>query len=82
MKLSEILTEAKNGGFLFKIAVKDASKIIANASGELSFASSIFQRKGVVNLQELESVIKNHSEHEMIIRLGKIDYCGIIEIDV
>lgn len=45
MKLSEILNEARTGSFIFKVAVKDASKVIANSNGELGFASTIFQKK-------------------------------------
>lgn len=47
MKKSEILTEARSGAFITKVAVKDASKVYANASGELTYNPTMFQKKYV-----------------------------------
>ncbi len=96
MKLSEILTEARKGVFIFKVAVNDSSKVVANSKGEMGFATTLFQKKYAnredgdeivkaankeTNVSELKRVIKRHSGIEMTIRLGSIDYSGIIEID-
>lgn len=96
MKLSEVLKEARTGAFIFNVSVKDARKVIANSTGELKFASTLFQKKYVskfegdevvqagskeTNITELKNVIKNHAGHEMNLRIGSINYSGIIEID-
>lgn len=95
MKLSEILTEARTDAILFKIAVKDASKVVANATGEMYFNTTLFQKSYIqrdssdeivefakqTNITKLKNCIKNHCDLIMIIRIGKLSYEGIIEID-
>jgi len=98
MKLSEILTETRNGALINKIAINDASKVVANSNGEMSFATTLFQKKYAyrnegdeiisslngtkeTNVTTLKNVIIRHSDLEMTIRIGKINYSGIIEID-
>ena len=96
MKLSEILTELRNGAIILDISVKDASKVIAKASGRLNYATTLFQKKHVdkmdndeivkcgnkqTNISEIIRIIKQNEGLEMIIRVGKINFTGIIEID-
>lgn len=96
MKLSEILAEARIGAFIFKVAVNDASKVVANSKGEMGFAITLFQKKYInrengdeivkagnkeTNVSELKRVIKRHPKIEMTVRIGSISYSGVIEID-
>ena len=98
MKLSEILTEARDGALINEVSVEDASKVIANASGKLTFNSTLFQRKYFpdngdelirsangskqTNITKLSEVIRNHEGLEMVVHIGRIFYEGLIEIDV
>jgi hypothetical protein len=97
MKLSEILTELRNGAIIFNISVKDSSKVIANSKGELNYATTLFQKKYVdkidndeiikcgtkqTNISEVIRIIKQNENIEMNIRVGKISFTGIIEIDI
>lgn len=97
MKLSEIITELRSGAIIFNISVKDASKVISNSKGQLNYATTLFQKKYVdkiendkivksgnkqTNISKVIRTIKQNEGIEMIIRIGKIDFTGIIEIDI
>lgn len=56
MKLSKILTEARNGALVSKISVNDSSKVVANSKGELIFSSTLFQKK-YLNPREGDEVV-------------------------
>lgn len=98
MKLSRILEEARKGALIMSVEVNDASQIIGNATGKLSFNSTLFQQKYVhkftgdevveslngkkkTNITYLADTIRNHAKYEMTIRIGEINYSGLIEID-
>ena len=50
MTIQEILTEARTGNvmnLLCSLKVKDSSKMVANSSGEMTFATTMFCKKHV-----------------------------------
>lgn len=96
MKLSEILTEARTGAFIFRINVNNASKVIANSKGKITYNTDIFQKKYVnsikgdeiikagnkqTNISELKRIISSHLGIEMTVRIGSLNYSGIIDIN-
>lgn len=81
-KLSYILYLAKETN-LVQVSVKDASKVYANAIGELKYASTIFIKGGKTDIDKLKEVLTYHRNEIMKIYMPQTGmYEGKIEIDV
>lgn len=71
MTISEIINKVKNGAHVRKLALRDASKLIANCKGEYTWNATLVE-KSYVERTEGDEVIQLGSKQVNITKLQSI----------